>query len=493
MKFITRLFTFILILVTIFHLWSIDLFIQSWSDLVVLHDVTISFINGDGFFPQSNPLFNGGREMVIYGPVYFILEGLAILIGGNSHFTASFVGVMFLFPFAWLILKYIKNKYGALLGLGMLLLLYTDAQLMTAFHNGRMEIMACFFSLYLFFIGQSFSGSRKEIILSSLAASMAFLTTPRVAVIMIPTLIYLTGNILFVRKDVKSFVVLISIPTILVTLWIFFGFGGFSEVYNYFFIQETNHLNKTGNMASKFIGGNFQVQRTQYVLFTLTFVSLLLLVYKRGLSILKEKWILLSLSTIILYYLLIVDFGNYSALLISVVYYLFIRIINELTNVWQRTSLFLLLGHNLLLFGVMASNVIVSYPYNSSDLINSFISRNIESTAKVSGHHLYYFGALENGNEFRTWSKLEINVDENERQIFKEIKVDYLILKEFEFRQIDQEKYQLKLEKIDELDLSKYPYQDWRELLKKYKLGGDYLHPQLDFSGTIIYKVHYNN
>lgn len=493
MKFFTRLLATILIVLTCFHLWSIDLFIQSWIDLSVFHDVANSFINGEGFYPKSNPMFNVGREMVIYGPVYFIIEGISTNILGDTHFAASLPGVLYVFLFGILLYKFLKKEISLPLIIGFLILLFTDPQFISALHNGRMDIIACFFALYIFLISVKFTGSKKDVLLIGILSSLAFLTTPRISPIIIPSIIYVLYVLIVNNKDYKRLAVLVSIPAILVSIWVYFGFGGFENAYNYFFVDKTLHLNKSGNLASKFVGGNFKVQRTQYLLHLLTFGSLIFLVIKKGFAILKEKWVFLSLLTMLSYHILIVDFGNYTVLIIYIVYYLFIKCLNELKPKTSSTIFTGLMLHNLIIFGAISSFVIISYPYNKSSVINEFISKNIENGAKVSGPPLYYFGALENNNSFRTWSNLEIDVAENENQIFNEIKVDYLILKEKHYQRLIKKNYNIRLEKIDELDFSQAFYQQWRDILFKYKLGGDYLNPHFDFSGSIIYKVHYPN
>jgi len=488
-----RILALILGIVSIFHLWSIDTYIQSWIDLSVFHDVANSFIHGEGFYPQSNPLFNVGREMVIYGPIYFIMEGLAIIIGGTSHFAASFPGVMFIFLFGILIFKSLKSNIGIPFIIGLLLLLFTDPQFSSALHNGRMDIIACFLSFYIFLTTIKFGGTQKEVILIGVLSSLAFLTTPRITPIILPSIVYILYYLIIVKKDYKKLSVLIVIPLVLISLWVYFGFGGFQNAYNYFFVDKTLHLNKSGNLASKFVGGSFTIQRTQYLLYFLTFTSIVLLLLKQGKSLLQKRWFFISISTILIYHFVIVDFGNYTVLVVYIIYFLFVKCLNELKGKTPKLLLSALTLHNLFIFGVISSFVIVSYPYNKSSVLNEFVQKNIESGAKVSGLPLHYFGALENNNSFRTWSNLEIDVTENERQIFNEVKVDYLILKQWEFDNLKKKNYNLTYEKIDELDFSKEYYQEYRDLLNQYKVGGDFLNKHFDFSGSIIYKVHYPN
>ena len=114
---------FLLVLIIGLHLWSAEIFVQSWHDLSILHDTARTFLNGEGLYPKIHPEFNDGREMLLYGPIYFVLQGGVIALFGKSHLIGVILSLISGFAFAFAVYRYAKVYWTPLAYLIFLVLL----------------------------------------------------------------------------------------------------------------------------------------------------------------------------------------------------------------------------------------------------------------------------------------------------------------------------------------------------------------------------------
>jgi hypothetical protein len=479
----------LLFIVFFLHLWLFEVYMPCWYDMSLFHSVTDSLLNGNGFDVWINPLFNSERDMLMHGPVFYLIQAFILTIFGNTHFSFLILGFVVYLLIARFLWKFNEPK----IALIALLLISMDAVFGKSIHNGRMDILAGLFAFISYILAVDFKGETKKITLIGLSATLGFLTTPRVAVVLIPIVLYVVYVQFFQAKTtnkIQNIAWLISIPLVLVSVWVFAGFGGFEGFIKYFFKDKTYHHNIEGSLMSKFVGGNWLVVKSQiYISYSLLLMTLYAVIFKR--EWFKEIWFSLAVAVFLVFHFMVKDVGVYTMLYLPIAYSFVIRIAFRFKPVFRNIYLLGFIAFGMMLFFTKSSFLVLSKDYNHPKNLKEFIVQHTQEGDKILGSNVSYLSAFETKRDFRLWTFMEVPMLENIEHIFKDKDVDYVLFTTFDIRKTKKYTFPVKLEPVATLDLRPAKYIEVKKKLSKTPLAGNFLNDEFDIQGMTLYKVVY--
>ncbi|MGB1296085.1 MAG: glycosyltransferase family 39 protein [Flavobacteriales bacterium] len=464
------------------HLYFFTDFQPSWYDNVLFNSASASLHEGKGFLADAHPLYNGGREMLMHGPVYYVLQSWVIGLLGNSHFNFLIIPFICL-SLITIILFRRETKYVAAVAV---ILLLSDAIFSKAIHNGRMDILASFFIFIIYYLSAHFTNKKKDIIYIAILSGLAFLTTPRIVVLIAPSILWIIYNVIK-SKNYNLLIYLITIPLLMIVAWLYFGFGGLENAFNYFFVEKTMHHNVEGNLVSKFVGGNWTIFKSQWAA-TITFIFLFFLgIFNK--TVKSKPWFWIISSTILLFYIMVKDVGLYSSLFLPLLYLFISKLSIETFNRNYQPLLLGVLFFNSLIIGVKSYYIFYAKEYNTSNTIKQVLTEYTNETDKICGSLISYFSVLEVNREFRLFCRFEVDMDENMKDIINDKDIDYLILNTYDQKLFNTYEYPYKLEEVYEFNHDGAKYLEVKEKLNSTPLKGNFLNPEYELNGMKLYKV----
>lgn len=415
-----HLFLFFLACYFIIHLTSLAIFPLPWFDEVFFASMTDNFINDTRFFPEVSWFAFEKNEGVTYGPIYFILNSFFVQLFGWNAFSLrllNFLCGIFSIIISFKLLK--KEQISWLLIFVFLL----DPFFNIGLHEGRMDLVALFFALTSIYYLQKHSINILYVGLSSVFISLAILTTPRIAIILVPS-VFLGLSYLKQSSQKLLFLSLWILPIIILYgSWIFYAFGSLEHYFIYY--KTLNQGNATA--VHGYLGGNFYIPKHEYLLIFCTLLLYIFVIFNYK----KEKisWLFFySISSILLFYFLVVDWGSYSTIIIPF-YYLLLskKIENPFVQQIQKYVLWLLLAFNLSFFTIKTAYIYSDYQQRSSDKIANFIEKNIPKNSKVIGEATYYYACKKQHIDYRLFDKY-LSLEEREEKLRIDFKYEYFIV-----------------------------------------------------------------
>lgn len=352
----------------------------------------------DYYYPQSKA----------YGPAYFLVLAGVIKVFGFGMLQIRLPSLLMGFGFILVAYRMLKeNGSPAWLKNSFFLLLLLDPIFLQNIHSGRMDAMAIFCcGLGTLFLLRGFRENSKSnnYLAAGLFLGLAVLSTPRIAVNMagaglVAFLFFLTA------PSLRSWGRLLSLAFVIFALysaWIFWGFGGYSEAWNYFFGQPKEKL-YYDNLAQGYISFKKYIPAFQFPalgLFLLLFFSWL---YQRR----PLPWLFwICFINAAAYYALVRDTGIYSIFSIPWIYLLLVLLAERLlqkpaTELRLKTALWLLVLFNAGLFGMKQLVVILGSPARNDELAFQQFSALVPQGSRVVGDEAYYYTATRNGCNFQ--------------------------------------------------------------------------------------------
>ena len=419
MKKSTIIFSSIVLVLFVWHLWSLKYLPLPWFDEVVFSSITHSLINGDGFLCDAYT----GEQLYTYGPVYFFLTAIPTSLFGFG--VISFRITNFLFTFLcmfplWGIMR--KRNVSKNIAYVCLIFYLTSFIITQNMHMGRMEMVCLFFALSSYWIYYKFEGDIPPAwtLLFGLCISLAVLTTPRVAAILIPLGFAILYQIMKKKQWVQFLLLSISVlgPYL---VWIYASYGGVSEMFSSL-TQPVNYgVQNKGSALSQFVGGNFVINFWDWAMI-LTSIFLVIA------SFYQKKWncFVLPFSSIITYYLLVYDTGIYSTFIIpffTIIIAFGFSIISKKTVLKRITfaCLGLCFFVNLGMFSVRIASVVSSYDMRNPQPISEWIGTKVPAGSRLVGDFRFFYACMDNNIRFRT------NYKENypSKLWWEELKTDF--------------------------------------------------------------------
>ena len=399
-----------------------------WFDEVWFASITNSLVKTGKFMLDICPL-QTQKEVLIYGPVYFLLTSVSIKLFGFSILSFRLVnfafGIANLFIFYKIIQFFIKDKTWALL---TIILIAFDNIYNSNIHGGRMDSVALFFYLLSLLIILNNKLSYKRIFFSGLIAALALLTTPRVGFLFfsfIFIILYYSHNEK-ITKQIRN-ITLWGFPIFsLYIIWIIYAFGSFTE-----FIQYYTNSGKAYNASLvSFLGSNFYFPSYQIIMI---FSLLVLTIYGFYTKQVKDYlFIIIALLNIVLFHLIVFDTGAYSIYIIPFYYGLLCYLLHKIQFKQSYRNLkyaiyVLIFIINMGIFSFKIITVLSSQNIRDFRQMDQIVKTFIPKNSKVIGNDRYFYSCIKNNTIFQS---IERPFSDKERANYHTniFKYDYIII-----------------------------------------------------------------
>jgi 4-amino-4-deoxy-L-arabinose transferase-like glycosyltransferase len=398
-----------------------------WLDEIFFASITKSLISGKGFIVAIDPLINSGNESLTYGPIYFMFTTLVWKLFGFGIVQFRIVNLVFS-GLTILLFYLIQKELGIkkwIVRIATFLLMF-DIMFVQNAHSGRMDFVALFFALITYFIYFKKEKGFNLIVLMSVCGGISILTTPRIAIIVLPLFFIAFYQAIKNRKIVNASL-LSAIPIILYLCWIYYGFGSITAFLNYY--KGTGESTNQGYLL--FLGGNFNIPKYQIPLVIIGIAAFILKLKSRN-TILNSIILFLPL---LLFYIVVFDAGGHSAIIIPFWYltisyslneYDNIRKIKRSFNVFIFSSLLVLFIVNVSSFVMKSSWLLVTLSERDPQKLDEWMKSHIKDGSKVIGDDRYYYACINRNCDFKYIDRPRM-IDHT--KYYKEIyKPDYIFI-----------------------------------------------------------------
>ena len=425
-------FFIIFFLIIIWSIFTLPYSPIAWMDEVILSSYAHSFFNGNGIAME----LDHGEPVPFYGPVFFVLQALFIKLVGFTPFGLRLCNCLFSFLSVILLGKIQKTLNVKDCARYLILLLFaTDTLFLSNSHSGRMEFVALFFVLvaYWLYLEPRFNYIYKAFLIS-LSLSVAFMTTPRVAVICIPIAIAELYKIL-TKRAWSLTIVYVLLPILLYCIWIVYAFGSIDSMFSFF--TTPNSSSPNASLASRFININLHlfIPKWQY---PLIFTAILCVIHSIRYKYLNR--ILLYVSPICIFYLIVFDTGTYSTLiipfylLIIAVCYSEVQLRSEKKQIMVFNTLIICcMALNIAIFVVKSINVMSTINTRDHSELSAWLKNQIPAGSRVAGTYAFYYAAIDNNCSYRKIENESLSAKALHDELINDYNVDYLIISEDQF------------------------------------------------------------
>lgn len=392
-----------------YHCGIIRLSPLPWFDETYFASMASHFAESGDFFAPVCPLMDYYYpQSLAYGPGYFVMLAGFFKLFGFGMVQMRLPGLIFGFVFLLLGYKILKESgvSGKFIWLFFILLLLDPIYLQNI-HSARMDSMALLFSGFgtLYILRGVEKHHWWNYLFGGAFLGLALLCTPRIAVNIVGP--GFAAAIMFFRNNLnlRAGARLLLIPLMVIALysvWVFWGFGGFSEALNYFFGQPREKL-YYDNLAQGYISFRKYIPVFQYPAIILVVVFIFLWLIRR----LKFNYIqMVCLMNLMAYFVLVRDTGIYSIFSMPWIYLLLVSFTDGLIQSGKASkpiilSLLILVFINAGLFFIKQSVIILSAASRNDEEASQAISKLIPKGSRVIGDEVYYYAALKNGLKFQ--------------------------------------------------------------------------------------------
>lgn len=438
-----------------FHFYSLYLNPIPWFDEVYFASISKTFLETGKFIPVISKEMWNGEEVLIHGPIHFMFGSTSFHFFGfgmvQYRFITFFFGILILLASA----SVLKFYHPSWKNICLLIIIFSlDPFFQLSLHEGRMDLTAVFFMLCgILFLLHGLKNKRNiYFFLSGMMIVISLLTTPRPGfifiVIVIVLMVSLEGKI---KKGSLLKLALWGLPLLLFYgLWIFYKFGSIENFFEYYQMIR--------NTKAEYIGGNLYIPRQEYLLIALAIASVIYGIIKRKLHFFNEM-VIISILSIILFYIIVFDFGPYSMLILPFYYFLFFHGFSDLKPEWKNLSMYaylLLFIFNLSFSALKAAQILSERESRDPDVALEFIQKNIPPGSRVIGDGSYYYAVIRSGSDHRLYQEF-LSLEEREKLLREVYDYDYMIVTEIsKNNQPEVSEYYLKkaeLVKVAELKL----------------------------------------
>jgi 4-amino-4-deoxy-L-arabinose transferase-like glycosyltransferase len=411
-----------------YHLYTLPLNPLPWFDETFFASISQSVIENGKLMPQISLEMWNGQENKVYGPVFFYLEATPLSVFGFGIFQYRIITFIFglcTIAATWFLLKeYVSDTRMLMIAIIAFAL---DPFLNLSMHEGRMDLVSTFFMLgsTVCLVRGLKKTSSLYWFISGLFAVTALLTTPRSGIMFLgmcfTLFFYLINN---PSKKLLLHCLLWLLPIIsLYALWVFYAFGGPLELVHYY-----QYIRKT---QTEYIGGRGYIPRHEIVIIPLTVAAMILGIFKQRKQYFNAG-VLVSLLSIILFYLLVLDWGPYSALILPFYYFLFFYSLHvcrfqiEKRNPALYICLMLLI-FNFTYFLLKASHILSEFSIRKPAISKDFVRKHIPPGSKVTGDAQYYYAVIQSGSDYRLYD-VYMDLTNREKLLREVYDYDYLII-----------------------------------------------------------------
>lgn len=416
------------------HLVTLALHPLPWFDEVFFADVSDSLTRFGRFDLKMAPNVYK-QEILFYGPVYFGLQSLVIKLFGLHAFSFRMLNFVSGLGLAWLVGRFLFKREKSLLLMALAsLLMLADPVFGQNMHSGRMDLTAVFFAFWGFslaFDKEDHLPTPLQSVWIGLIWALAFLTTPRIVFVLIPAF-----GLFFFQRSIsvtwKSFFWL-SLAFIFPVLgWIFIKVGGLSAYFGQF-----SHNNLSHHIGPQ--GGGFQwIRYSWYIPY---YLGLLAVALDMWLGWWQAKRVsaleLFYLAVAALFYVLVVEMGPYSAMVLP--FYILLLFSHKwnlkfvASQPWSPLFSIGLLLVFVGLFFAKAAVILATKDSRTDQPVDAFISSYNMKGKKVVASFEYYYALQQQGAQYYAY-ELALAMSDRLRFHFDTLQFDYLLLNERDMR-----------------------------------------------------------
>ncbi|HEY8400457.1 MAG TPA: glycosyltransferase family 39 protein [Cytophagaceae bacterium] len=430
----------IFILYALVHILTLPFNPLPWFDETYYASIALNFIKEATFVPQVAFHARDGKEVLTYGPVYFFLTGLSFKLFDFGLIQFRIVNLLFGFFTIALFYKILtiitENRYQSSTLLVFTLAFALDPFLNLSMHEGRMDITSLFFILgaFYFILKRPLSEiPNKDFVLSGICIALSILTTPR-AIVIIAGLFLVFVCQLILQKKWKSLLAWVMPVLVFYLIWVFYAFGGIADFINYY--KELNEGKYAANVG--FVGGRFYIPRHEYLLIIISILAFLFSLIKMGVRVITPR-IIAYFVTIILYYIVVLDWGPYSVFILPLYYLILFESFSKVTLKVNLVfyAIIVLLLFNSSFWIIKNVQIISDIERRDYKMAEQWVSANIPPGSRVIGDPVYYYSVVRTGSEFQYYDKYN-TLEYREQKHREEYDYDYMIISE-QFLQTNQE------------------------------------------------------
>ncbi len=437
----------------------IEKYMVPWFDEVFYADVSLDFLNNGTFFCRVDAP-RTTLEVLIYGPVYFVMSAFSFHCFGVGMWQFRWIGLLSAFVIFAILVKKLSKGTSALYAFLFLILIATDRVVNFNMHSGRMDMLAMFFlliSVLLFSHKEQSNFSYKDV-LSGLFLALAALTTIRI-LFFLPFVIFLP----FLQPDrrvrMRLFIRLTTVVVVLIIAyinWIYYAYGSVKGMIEYMNKMSASLVNQhfsgfPGNIFDKLFRKWYEAPK-----FLAFYISVIYLFRKGKFAgdIVLSFFVLLTMGFI----LLVDEVGPYRAMVFPFVYFVILYAVFQFqSSIENKRKKYLF--YAIYLFIVVVNIIFISARYaviwgswraTSSVQLDQIIKNTIEPKSKVWGDFKYYYACKKINCEYVSNNTL---TPVAEKFIKKQFRPQYLIVSHPE----SFYKYGSFLQNIEMNDNSTYP------------------------------------
>ena len=434
-----------LIVFAVWHLWSIQYSPIVWYDEIVMAGINHSIINGGGFVDEVQ----GEVPAYAYGPVYFLMTALFSKIFGFGLYSFRLANLLFAFICVFATYRIIKHlKIANMIAVVVIAILAMDTLLIQDAHSGRMECVALAFALICYNLVIGDVVNIKTVVVFSISMAMSFMTTPRVAAILLPVSICFLGRLYKCNKWL-GIVTYILIPVLLYSIWVYSSYGSYLDMINYYTVSHSDQT--SSSLFGRFVGGNVMIAKYHFPMIILSVVALLYSIKR------NDKYLsLLFLCPVVAFYLIVKDTGDYATFILPfyvILIALGMDVVYNSGNKKNKMIFSSLIGIclfvNVGIFSLKAATVVSTLSTREWKPVEAWVAKVLKQGESVTGSDAYYYSLAKNGNHFQR--PYYIKIDNEAKCIKGEFRPKYLLLTDEDME--PWTKYilpQLKLTKIAE-------------------------------------------
>lgn len=394
-----KIFYLLLSIVGIWHLWSLLYSPIPWHDETFYASISKSLIEGKGFTLEVWPFKMQGKEVLIYGPIYFLLTGLSFSLFGFGIFQFRIVALVFsalsIYVFGNILKQLNINKSITRL---FILLLAFDVIVIQNGHSGRMDMVALFFALAAWLAYLKGQTQIKYVWLMAIAGAASILITPRIAVIIFPLFIYALIQFLKTKNWFQTAIITL-LPTLIYYIWIVYAFGSLAEFFEYFSAKS----NSNSVSLLSYLGGRLYIPFYQWPLILTAIISTVIIILNKT----KIQILLLLGLPILTFYIIVADTGAYSALIMPF-WYLIIALAlancnanKKIVRVLLYSGVVATLFVNVGIFSVKAATIVGSQTERNPHQLQTWVNEHIPKNSKIVGDNRYYYACIKNNCDFQ--------------------------------------------------------------------------------------------
>ena len=413
-----------------YHLLTLAISPLPWFDETFFASMTVSYNTTRELNLIAAPFAYNG-ELLIYGPVYFWITSFFTKIFGFNIIAFRLSGVIFGLLSIITFCKVLNLSYPRKAAYLIILALTLDPLFNANMHSGRMDVVALFFALLSILVYQMAEAKSKRtslwpFVLSGVIFATALLTTPRIGILLIAFGLCQLAKIRSVSNENLLRLAAFSVALVLIYfIWIFLSFGSVPSFIQYY------------TSFSEYLGGGYYSYPIQQLpLLLITCLSVIAGVFMSGKRFFSPL-VLLSIVSIMLFYSIVYDTGQYSVIIIPFQY----AIVGSATVVLydrlfknSRRSLSILkfnflaaiLMVNTSFFLLKVLTIYITSETRNPFYVSSFIKKYIPPKSKVLGDESHFYAVTTASSEFQYIHlfKEDLEREDYQRRIFN---YDYIV------------------------------------------------------------------